>query len=191
AINLADYGRTDRVIVDIITLDSEACAPCQYMVEAVKAVAPHFGDLVLWREHKIKQRESVEFMMGLMVRNVPTICIDGQIKFVSIIPSQEELIRAIQERINEKLHMKLRERRGRLLVLGGGCERCEQVWANVQQAVRELGSTVEVERIMDEETIYSYGVSATPAIITVREQVRAAGRVPSVEVIKEWLKELQ
>ncbi|MDZ7414421.1 MAG: thioredoxin family protein, partial [candidate division KSB1 bacterium] len=175
AINLADYGRTDRVIVDIITLDSEACAPCQYMVEAVKAVAPHFGDLVLWREHKIKQRESVEFMMGLMVRNVPTICIDGQIKFVSIIPSQEELIRAIQERINEKLHMKLRERRGRLLVLGGGCERCEQVWANVQQAVRELGSTVEVERIMDEETIYSYGVSATPAIITVREQVRAAG----------------
>jgi uroporphyrinogen decarboxylase len=190
-INLADYGRTDRVIVDIITLDSEACAPCQYMVEAVKAVAPHFGDLVIWREHKIKQRESVEFMMGLMVRNVPTICIDGQIKFVSIIPSQEELIRAIQERINEKLHMKLRERRGRLLVLGGGCQRCEQVWAHVQQAVRELGSTAEVERIMDEETIHSYGVSATPAIITVKEQVRAAGRVPSVEVIKEWLKELQ
>ncbi len=191
SIDLGDYGRTDRVIVDIITLDSEACAPCQYMVEAVKAVAPYFGDLVIWREHKIKQRESVEFMMGLMVRNVPTICIDGQIKFVSVIPAQEELIRAIQERINEKLHMKLRERRGRLLVLGGGCERCEQVWANVQQAVRELGSTVEVERIKDEETIYSYGVSATPAIITVREQVRAAGRVPSVEVIKEWLKELE
>lgn len=190
-INLGDYGRTDRVIVDIITLDSEACAPCQYMVEAVKAVAPRFGDLVIWREHKIKQRESVEFMMGLMVRNVPTICIDGQIKFVSIIPSQEELIRAIQERINEKLHMKLRERRGRLLVLGGECERCEQAWAHVQQAVRELGSTVEVERVHDEESIYSYGVSATPAIITVKEQVRAAGRIPSVEVIKEWLKELQ
>jgi uroporphyrinogen decarboxylase len=191
SINLADYGRTDRVIVDIITLDSEACAPCQYMVEAVKAVAPHFGDLVIWREHKIKQRESVEFMTGLMVRNVPTICIDGQIKFVSIIPSQEELTRAIQERINEKLHLKLRERRGRLLVLGGGCERCEQTWAHVQQALRELGSTVEVERITDDETIYSYGVSATPAIVTVKEQVRAAGRVPSVEVIKEWLKELQ
>ncbi|MBC7186966.1 MAG: thioredoxin family protein [Calditrichaeota bacterium] len=87
--------------------------------------------------------------------------------------------------------MKLREKRGRLVVLGGACERCEQTWANVQQAVRELGSTVEVERIKDEETIYSYGVSATPAIVTVKEQVRAAGRVPSVEVIKEWLKELQ
>ena len=37
-----DYGKADKVIVDIITLDSESCAPCQYMVEAVKNVAPEF-----------------------------------------------------------------------------------------------------------------------------------------------------
>ncbi|MBE9510800.1 MAG: uroporphyrinogen decarboxylase family protein, partial [Bacteroidetes bacterium] len=44
--DMADYGKADKVIVDIITLDSESCAPCQYMVEAVKNVAPEFEGIV-------------------------------------------------------------------------------------------------------------------------------------------------
>jgi len=121
-INLADYGQAEKVIVDVITLDSEGCAPCQYMVEAVKSVVPLFNDLVIWREHKIKEKESVEFMMGLMVKNIPTICIDGKIKFVSTIPSRNELVQAIQDRINEKFFLKLRQHRNQLLVLGAGDE---------------------------------------------------------------------
>lgn len=188
--NLSDYGQSDKVIVDVITLDSEACAPCQYMVEAVKRVAPHFNDLVIWREHKIKERESIEFMMGLMVKNIPTICIDGHIKFVSSIPSQEELIAAIQERINEKFFMKLRQHQSKLIVVGSNTEQGEQTWRNVQQAVKELGSTVEIVRVSDDSEISKYGVANTPAIITVEEQVKSVGRVPSVEVIKEWLKQI-
>jgi len=190
-INLADYGQADKVIIDVITLDSEGCAPCQYMVEAVKNVAPLFSNLVIWREHKIKERESVEFMMGLMVKNIPTICIDGQIKFVSTIPSRDELVKAIQARINEKFFMKLRSHHGRLLMLGDGCETCDQAWENVQQAARELGSLVEIIHIKDEKEIYKYGVASTPAIIAVEQTVKSVGRVPSVEVIKEWLKSLE
>ena len=26
--NMKDYGQSDKVIVDVITLDSESCAPC-------------------------------------------------------------------------------------------------------------------------------------------------------------------
>ena len=37
------------------------------------------------------------FMTSLMVKNVPTICIDGKITFVSRIPPKEELIAAINE----------------------------------------------------------------------------------------------
>ncbi len=188
--NLADYGQTSKVVVDIITLDSEACAPCQYMVEAVKAVAPQFDDVVVWREHKIKQRESVEFMMGLMVKNIPTICIDGQIKFVSRIPAQDELIAAIQERINEKFGMQLKMKRSKLLVLGAGCELCEQTWANVKQAHTELGSTIDIEQIHNEQKIFEYGISKTPAVISISQQIKSMGRVPSIEVIKEWLKDL-
>jgi len=189
-INLADYGQAEKVIVDIITLDSEGCAPCQYMVEAVKSIVPQFNGLVIWREHKIKERESVEFMMGLMVKNIPTICIDGKIKFVSTIPSRDELIKAIQDRINEKFFLKLRQYRNQLLVLSAGDEKSDTVWQNVQQAVKELGSTVEVMRINDERQFQKYGVASPPAVITVREQVKSTGRVPTVEVIKEWLKDL-
>lgn len=190
-INLSDYGQAEKVIVDIITLDSEGCAPCQYMVEAVKSVAPQFNDLVVWREHKIKEKESVEFMMGLMVKNIPTICIDGQIRFVSTIPAREELIAAIQERINEKFFLKLRQHHNRLLILGADCESSKATRLNVDQAVKELGSTIEIVNIWDEQKIQEYGIASTPAILTVREQVKSVGRVPSVEVIKEWLKDLE
>lgn len=189
-LNLIDYGYTEKVIVDIITLDSEACAPCQYMVESVKAVAPHFDQLVEWREHKIKEKDAVEFMMAMMVKNVPTICIDGKIKFVSIIPSREELIAAIQERINEKFRMYIRTRRNKIIVLGASCENCKKTLENVQKAIKELGSTVELVHVTDEREIYEYGVNKTPAVIIERQQVKAMGRVPSVEVIKEWLKDL-
>ncbi len=189
-IDLSEYGQSDKVVVDVITLDSEACAPCQYMVEAVKRVAPYFNDLVVWREHKIKEKESVEFMMGLMVKNIPTICIDGKIKFVSNIPAQGELIAAIQERINEKFGMKLRQHQNRLLVLGAGCEKCDQTLKNVKQAVKELGSTVEIVHITDESQIHAHGAVSTPAVVVVEERVKIVGRAPSVEVVKEWLKEL-
>jgi MtaA/CmuA family methyltransferase len=190
-IDLSEYGQASKVVVDIITLDSEACAPCQYMVEAVKAIVPHFKDLVIWREHKIKEKEAVEFMMGLMVKNVPTICIDGEIKFVSRIPAQEELINAIQERINERFAMRLKQGRGRLIVLGDDSAIGQQTWQNVQQAVKELGSTVQLIQVTNKQDIAEYGVAATPAIISVRERVKATGRAPSVEVIKEWIKELR
>jgi MtaA/CmuA family methyltransferase len=52
-LNLAEYGQTEKVIVDIITLDSESCAPCQYMVEAVREIAPHFEELVEWVDSDI------------------------------------------------------------------------------------------------------------------------------------------
>ena len=117
-LDLSEYGHSDRVVVDVITLDSEACTPCQYMVEAVKRVAPEFDGIVQWREHKIKYEEELIFMTSLFVKNVPTICIDGQIRFVSRIPPEEELIQAIQDRINEKIRDRLRRRRASVFVLG-------------------------------------------------------------------------
>ncbi|PIE35001.1 uroporphyrinogen decarboxylase [candidate division KSB3 bacterium] len=190
-LDFSDYGQGSKVVVDIITLDSEACAPCQYMVEAVRGVADYFGDLIIWREHKIKEREAVEFMMGMMVKNIPTICIDGEIKFVSTIPPREDLIQAIQERINQRFSIQLHRGHGRFLVLGPDDETEQQTWDNAQLAAKELGSMVDLVRITDEEEIARYGVASSPAVITVRERVKAAGRVPSVEVMKEWIKELR
>ena len=41
-------------------------------------------------------------MIKLGVQNIPTICIDGEIKYISIIPSVEELRKAIAEVVNKK-----------------------------------------------------------------------------------------
>jgi uroporphyrinogen decarboxylase len=191
-LDLSEYGQTDRVIVDIITLDSEACAPCQYMLDAVKRVAPEFEGIVEWREHKIKYRESLVFMASLMVRNVPTICIDGQITFVSRIPPRDELIAAIQRRINEKFRMKIQRRRTHLYVLGKSIEELDQVKANVEQAVTELGADIAVESVSDEAAIADFGVmpSQTPAVVMARFRLKSVKSVPEVTIVKEWIKDI-
>jgi MtaA/CmuA family methyltransferase len=191
-LDMAEYGHADKVIVDIITLDSEACAPCQYMVDAVRKVAPEFDGIVEWREHKIKYRESIVFMTSLMVRNIPTICIDGKITFVSRIPPKNELIEAIQKRINEKFRMKIRRKRATVYILGSDCQARKELLQKVEQAQRELGSDIEIVTVDDPDTIASYGIpsSQTPAIVVAKYQVRTNGHTPEPAVIKEWLKDL-
>jgi uroporphyrinogen decarboxylase len=190
ALDMSEYGTVDKVIVDIITLDSESCAPCQYMVESVKAVVPEFEGLVEWREHKIKYRESLVFMTSLMVKNIPTICIDGRITFVSRIPPKEELIAAIQKRIFEKLRFKIRHKNGAVYILGKSEEECAEMCKSVQQAVNELGAAVSVTVVTDKAEIASYGVLRTPAVVVAKYQVKTEARVPPSEVIREWIKDV-
>lgn len=188
--DMKDYGQADRVVVDIITLDSESCAPCQYMVEAVKKVVPEFEGIVEWREHSIKQLDAVTFMSALMVKNLPTICIDGKIVFVSKIPPRQELIAAIQARINEKMRMRLKLRKAEVLILGKNQEECQQLEGVLKQAIKELGPGITHRFITDEQEILSYGVMQTPAFIVQEFKVKSQGSEPSVEVVKEWIKEL-
>ncbi|HPG40837.1 MAG TPA: uroporphyrinogen decarboxylase family protein [bacterium] len=188
--DMSDYGVADKVIIDIITLDSESCAPCQYMVEAVKQVAPHFEAIVEWHEHKIKHQESIQFMTALMVKNIPTICIDGKITFVSRIPGKQELIQAIQNRINEKLYHKIRIRKGSVFILGRTSEEILKLRPEVDKAIRELGADVPVVEITDNKEIASFGVSRTPAIVTAIYKIRSEAKIPPALLIKEWVKDL-
>jgi uroporphyrinogen decarboxylase len=191
-LDMKEYGKADKVIVDIITLDSEACAPCQYMVDAVKRVAPEFEGIVEWREHKIKYRESLVFMTSLMVRNVPTICIDGEIVFVSRIPPRDELIAAIQKRINEKFRMRIQQRRASIYLLDTGCDKTGLVEEKIRTAIQETGVDVNVEKITEPAIIQSFGIapSQTPAIVMAKYQVKSLRQVPETVVIKEWLKDI-
>jgi uroporphyrinogen decarboxylase len=189
-LDMREYGQADKVIVDIITLDSEACAPCQYMVDAVKQVTPEFEGIVIWREHKIKYRESLVFMTSLMVRNVPTICIDGEIRFVSRIPPRDQLIAAIQDRINEKFRMKIARRKASLYVLGDGGAECQELVQRCERAIAELGADAHVSTVTDPAVIASYGVAPiqTPAVVMARYVLKSTRRIPDVAIIKEWLK---
>ena len=188
--DMKDYGKADKVIVDIITLDSESCAPCQYMVESVKRVAPEFEGIVEWREHSIKKLDAVNFMSALLVKNIPTICIDGKIAFVSKIPPKHELVRAIQERINEKLRLKIRMKKGEVLILGKTRKECKALEDKLKEVITELGPTVTYRIITDKNEIMSYGVVQTPSIIVASYKTKSQGTDPSIEIIKEWVKEI-
>jgi uroporphyrinogen decarboxylase len=189
-LNMKDYGQSDKVIVDIITLNSESCAPCQYMVEAVKQVAPQFEGIVEWREHAIKKMDAVTFMSSLMVKNIPTICIDGKIAFVSQIPPKSELIAAIQKRINKKLKLKIKSKRSELLILSEDEKESSELKKIIERATTELGKDVEVKTISDKAQMASFGVVNGPAVVSVKYKLKSESEIPSLEVVKEWIKEL-
>lgn len=101
-IEVPDYDAMEHVVIDVITLDSATCAPCQYMMDAALRAADEIGEGVVVNEHKITRREGLGMFCRLDAGHVPTICIDGEPTFKSIIPDGPQLVRAIRERMEEK-----------------------------------------------------------------------------------------
>jgi MtaA/CmuA family methyltransferase len=100
-LDLEGHWVDGKVVIDIITLDSASCAPCQYMVEAVKKASSGFEGKVIINEHKIKDADGIRMMLALGVQNVPTTCINGKVSFISRIPPRAE----IEEAIEKALHV--------------------------------------------------------------------------------------
>ena len=71
-------------------------------------------------------------------------------------------------------------------ILGTGCPKCRELFENAQEAVNELNGEYSLEKVTELSEIMSYGVMLTPAIV-VDGEVKAAGKVPSVEAIKEMI----
>ena len=187
-LDLSEYGGTGKIKVDIITLDSEACAPCQYMVESVQEIAPEFEGVVEWVEHKIKTKEAIELMVALNVEKVPTICIDGQVAFISQIPKREDLVNAIYRRMIERARIKKSD--SKLIVLLDDSEESEEILKNISRAQRELGTNIEIEESRDQTAITKHGVRSLPAVFSVKKELKSFGKIADKEVIKEWLKTL-
>lgn len=99
-LDLEGHWVDGKVVVDIITLDSASCAPCQYMVEAVKQASSRFEGKVIVNEHKIKDAEGIRMMLALGVQNVPTTCINGKVSFISRIPPRTDIERAIEKALH-------------------------------------------------------------------------------------------
>jgi hypothetical protein len=125
-----------------------------------------------------------------MVKNIPTICIDGQITFVSRIPPQEELLAAIQKRINEKLKLKIRARRGEIFILGKTSDECESMRPAINQAILELGMDIDVSYVTGEQEVLAWGATRTPAVVVATYRIKSQGGNLQVPVIKEWLKDI-
>ena len=71
-------------------------------------------------------------------------------------------------------------------VLGTGCAKCKRLFANTEQAVKDLKIPAEVVRVEDIAEIVSRGVMLPPALF-INGEVRAEGRIPDVNEIKKML----
>jgi small redox-active disulfide protein 2 len=76
----------------------------------------------------------------------------------------------------------------RIQILGTGCPKCKKLAENAEAAARELGLECEVEKVTDIEAIMAFNVMMTPAL-AVDGEVKAVGKVPSKDEIKEILSE--
>ena len=75
-----------------------------------------------------------------------------------------------------------------LKVLGMGCANCGRVYANAKKAIAELGVEVTLEKVENINEIIGFGVLMTPAVV-IDGVVKASGRIPSTEELKQWLQE--
>jgi len=75
-------------------------------------------------------------------------------------------------------------------ILGTGCSNCKKLQALAEEAVKEMGIRATVKKVEDIQKIMGYGVMRTPAIV-INEQVKAFGRVPGKDEIKQYIKDAQ
>ena len=74
-----------------------------------------------------------------------------------------------------------------LQVLGTGCPKCNKLAATAETAAKEAGVEFTLEKVTDIEQIMRMGVMRTPALV-VDGEVKVTGRVPTVDELKEMLK---
>jgi small redox-active disulfide protein 2 len=72
-------------------------------------------------------------------------------------------------------------------VLGMGCSNCDKLYRHVLEAVKSSGKKVEIVKVEDIQRIMAYGVLSAPALV-IDGKVKAAGKVPKVKEIEEWIK---
>jgi len=93
---LPDYERLTRPLVEVFTLDSLNCAACAHMLEAALTAKRHFGDAIDVVEYKVVLRENMFRAKRMNLKKLPSILINGRLKYSSRIPDQEELISGLQ-----------------------------------------------------------------------------------------------
>jgi small redox-active disulfide protein 2 len=74
----------------------------------------------------------------------------------------------------------------KIQILGTGCPKCKKLTENAEAAAKQLGIEYEIQKVTDINEIMKFGVMITPAI-AVDGNVKVAGKVPSVEQLKEML----
>ena len=96
---IPDYANLEKPFVEVFTLDSETCAACTYMWNTAKRVVEEMNGAADIIEYRFNKIENIARVKKMGVKNLPSIVINGELKYSSIIPSPEELRAEIEKLI--------------------------------------------------------------------------------------------
>ncbi len=96
-IDVPDYAHLKRPLIELFTLDPKTCAACTYMLASVEEVKSKLGEEKYdWGDYRYNNIKDIARMSKVGVKNLPSIYINGELVFDSLIPTQEELMKAIE-----------------------------------------------------------------------------------------------
>ena len=72
------------------------------MAESVKVLPENIQGIIDVREWDMRTREGVQRFKELRAKSLPSVALDGDLVYESLIPMQEDLIAEIQRRYKEK-----------------------------------------------------------------------------------------
>ncbi len=101
-VEIPNYKESEKVIIELFLLDPDQCAACTYMLNSVIDTFDEIKDIAEYRVYKYFIKEDIARTRKMGLTNLPTMCVDGDIKWVSIIPSKAEFVSTIQEYSNKK-----------------------------------------------------------------------------------------
>jgi len=101
-ISIPDYKDRDKVLIELFLLDPEQCAACTYMLNSVVDIYDEIKEMADYVVYKYTIKEDIARTKKMGISNLPTMCVNGEVKWVSIIPSKEEFINEIKKYIKKK-----------------------------------------------------------------------------------------
>ena len=94
-VELPDYAGLQKPLLECFTLDSATCAACGYMAGAAEAAKARLGDRIDYAEYKFTTKQNIARCKKLGVKNLPSLYLNGELIYSSLIPSPAELDRVL------------------------------------------------------------------------------------------------
>lgn len=96
-VELPDYNNLKKPLLEAFTLNSSTCAACQYLWGATCDIMKHFGDKIDAVEIRYDTPENIAHIQKMGVKQLPSLYLNGELKYSSIIPETEKMIKEIEE----------------------------------------------------------------------------------------------
>ncbi len=96
-VEIPNYAVLQKPLIEVFTLDPDTCAACSYIWLAAKRIKESLGEKVDLQLYRLTELESIARVKKMGVEKIPSIYINGNLKYSSIIPGQSEFMEEVKK----------------------------------------------------------------------------------------------